>query len=85
MRLNASYKLTDDLQLKIKHQIRLGASPRHVPSKIIAVSDIPRTKSGKIAELAVRDLIHNKEINNQTALANPECLNDFRNIKELKD
>ena len=85
VRLNANYKLTDDLQLKIKSQIRLGASPRHVPSKIIAVNDIPRTKSGKIAELAVKDLIHDKEINNQTALANPECLNEFRNIKELKD
>jgi len=85
VRLNANQKLTDDLQLKIKLQIRSGASLRHVPSKIIAVSDIPRTKSGKIAELAVRDLIHNKEINNQTALANPECLNNFRNRRELKD
>ena len=71
------------MQNKIKQKIRVGASPRHVPSKIIAVTDIPRTKSGKIAELAVRDLIHNKEINNQTALANPECLVEYKNIKEL--
>ena len=85
VKLNTSYKLTDNLKIKIKLKIRSGASPRHVPSKIIAVSDIPRTKSGKIAELAVRDLIHNKEINNQTALANPECLNDFKYINELNN
>ena len=85
VRLNKSYELNDDLKLKIKSKIRLGASPRHVPSKIIAVSDIPRTKSGKIAELIVKDLIHNKEINNQTALANPECLDKFKNINELNN
>ena len=83
VRLNPAFKLTKDLTDKIKSKIRMGASPRHVPSKIIAVQDIPRTKSGKIAELAVRDIIHNKEINNQTALANPECLSYFKNIEEL--
>ena len=83
VRLNPEFKLTKDLTDKIKSKIRIGASPRHVPSKIIAVEDIPRTKSGKIAELAVRDIIHNKEINNQTALANPECLNYFKKIEEL--
>jgi acetoacetyl-CoA synthetase len=83
VRLNPEFKLTKDLTDKIKSKIRIGASPRHVPSKIIVVEDIPRTKSGKIAELAVRDIIHNKEINNQTALANPECLNYFKNIEEL--
>ena len=75
--------LTKDLIDKIKGKIRVGASPRHVPAKIIAVNDIPRTKSGKIAELAVRDLIHNRQINNQTALANPECLDEYKNISEL--
>jgi acetoacetyl-CoA synthetase len=84
IRLNSKYNLTQELVDKIKLKIRLGASPRHVPAKIISVSDIPRTKSGKIAELAVRDLIHNKEINNQTALANPECLSQFKDLKELK-
>ncbi|MDB9869433.1 acetoacetate--CoA ligase [Alphaproteobacteria bacterium] len=83
VRLNPAFKLTKDLTDKIKSKIRMGASPRHVPSKIIAVEDIPRTKSGKIAELPVRDIIHNKEINNQSALANPECLNYFKNIEEL--
>ena len=83
VRLNSNYHLTQELVDKIKVKIRSGASPRHVPSKIISVKDIPRTKSGKIAELAVRDLIHNKQINNQTALANPECLVEFKNIKQL--
>ena len=75
--------LWKELMEQIKTKIKTGASPRHVPAKIIEVHDIPRTKSGKIAELAVRDLIHNKPINNITALANPECLEEYKNIKEL--
>jgi acetoacetyl-CoA synthetase len=83
IRLNENIALTEDLINKIKTKIRAGASPRHVPAKIIVVNDIPRTKSGKIAELAVRDLVHDKKINNETALANPECLDEYKNIKEL--
>ena len=83
VRLNQNIALTEDLINKIKTKIRAGASPRHVPAKIFVVNDIPRTKSGKIAELAVRDLVHNKKINNKTALANPECLDEYKNIKEL--
>ncbi len=83
VRLKPIYYLTQDLINKIKIKIKTGASPRHVPAKIIVVSDIPRTKSGKIAELAVRDLIHNKSINNENALANPECLEEYKNIEEL--
>ncbi len=83
VRLKPKYDLKEDLINKIKTKIKIGASPRHVPSKIILVNDIPRTKSGKIAELAVRDLIHNKEINNKTALANPECLEEYKNINDL--
>ena len=83
VRLIETSHLTKDLINQIKTKIREGASPRHVPTKIIAVKDIPRTKSGKIAELAVRDLIHNIQINNITALANPECLEEYKNIKEL--
>ena len=82
VRLNENSNLTE-LVDQIKTKIRTGASPRHVPAKIISVKDIPRTKSGKIAELAVRDLIHNKPINNITAMANPECLEEYKNIKEL--
>ena len=84
VKLNNNCKLTNELIYKIKNKVKTGASPRHVPAKIIAVSDIPRTKSGKIAELAVRDLIHNVEITNESALANPECLDEFLNIEELK-
>ena len=83
VRLNENSILTEELMDQIKTKIRTGASPRHVPAKIISVKDIPRTKSGKIAELAVRDLIHNKPINNINALANPECLEEFKNIQEL--
>ena len=83
VRLNKNSNLTEELIDQIKAKIKTGASPRHVPAKIITVQDIPRTKSGKIAELAVRDLIHNKPINNITALANPECLEEYKNIKEL--
>ena len=83
VRLNENSNLTEKLIDKIKAKIKTGASPRHVTAKIISVQDIPRTKSGKIAELAVRDLIHNKSINNITALANPECLEEYKNIKDL--
>ena len=83
VRINENSNLTDELIDQIKTKIKTGASPRHVPEKIISVKDIPRTKSGKIAELAVRDLIHNQPINNITALANPECLEEYKNLKEL--
>ena len=76
--------LDDGLQAKIRKRIREGASPRHVPAKIVAVADIPRTKSGKITELAVRDIVHGRAIKNAEALANPEALDLFRNLKELQ-
>ena len=68
----------------LKLQIRKNASPRHVPHKIVKVKDIPRTKSGKIVELTVKNIIEGNKIKNKEALANPESLNQFRNIKELK-
>ena len=64
----------------IKNQLRIGASPRHVPSMIFQAPEIPKTKSGKIVELAVRDLVNGKEIKNISALANPECLDFYRNL-----
>ena len=76
-------ELTDELVAEIKSRIRSGASPRHVPAKVIAVPDIPRTKSGKITELAVRDVIHNRPIKNKTALANPEALEHYTDLSEL--
>jgi acetoacetyl-CoA synthetase len=83
VRLAAGVTLTDDLQKRIKAKIRAGASPRHVPAKIVAVADIPRTKSGKITELAVRDIVHGREVKNKEALANPEALELYRGLEEL--
>ncbi|MDE1172960.1 MAG: acetoacetate--CoA ligase [Parvibaculaceae bacterium] len=72
------------LEAKIRSQIRTGASPRHVPARIVAVSDIPRTKSGKITELAVRDVVHGRPIKNKEALANPEALALYEDIPALQ-
>lgn len=77
-------KFSPELKDQIKQKIRINASPRHVPAKILVVSEIPRTRSGKIAELAVRDLVHNREVVNKTALANPDCLAQFKDLPELK-
>jgi acetoacetyl-CoA synthetase len=71
------------LSERIKRQIRSGASPRHVPAKLVQVADIPRTKSGKITELAVREVVHGREVKNKEALANPEVLELYRNLAEL--
>ena len=83
--LNKGYDLNTDLVKKIKKQIRINASPRHVPEKIISVTDIPRTKNGKIVELAVKNTIEGNKIKNKEALANPEILKEYVNIKELND
>ena len=71
------------LEDRIRRQIRENTSPRHVPSLILAVTDIPRTKSGKLVELAVRDVVHGREVRNREALANPESLEQFRDRPEL--
>jgi acetoacetyl-CoA synthetase len=84
VRLREGVVLDDALASRIKKQIRNGASPRHVPAKIVAVADIPRTKSGKITELAVRDVVHGREVKNKEALANPEALELYRNLPDLK-
>ena len=75
--------INDNLIIEIKSLIRRKASPRHVPSKIFQVNDFPRTRSGKISELAVKDIIHNREIKNTEALINPEILNIFREFPDL--
>ena len=77
--------LSDELISRIKQRIRQFASPRHTPAKIIQVADIPRTMSGKIAELAVRDVIHRRQVKNTSALANPQALACFRDLGELQD
>lgn len=84
VKLKEGLTLTDDLVQKIKIQIRDHTTPRHVPSKILQVPDIPRTKNGKIVELAVREVIHDRPVKNIQALANPECLPSFAHRPELK-
>ena len=83
VRLRAGLDLDDDLIERIKARIRAGCTPRHVPAKVIQVADIPRTKSGKIVELAVRDVVHGRPVKNQEALANPEALRHYENLAEL--
>jgi acetoacetyl-CoA synthetase len=83
VRLRDGVQLTPPLEDRIRRRIRENASPRHVPAKIVQVAEIPRTKSGKIVELAVRDIVHGREVRNREALANPDALEQFRNRAEL--
>jgi len=76
--------LDENLVTRIKSRIREGASPRHVPAVVLEVADIPRTKSGKITEIAVRDVVHGRKIGNAEALANPEALAFFTDREELR-
>ncbi len=84
VRLRDGLALDDTLIDRIKKHIRTNTTPRHVPAKILQVSDIPRTKSGKIVELAVRNVVRGEEVQNLEALANPEALDQFRDRAELK-
>ncbi|NDG44966.1 MAG: acetoacetate--CoA ligase [Gammaproteobacteria bacterium] len=83
VRLQDGLTLDDDLRERIRTEIRTNTTPRHVPAKVIAVADIPRTKSGKIVELAVRKIVHNEPVLNREALANPEALDLFANLSDL--
>ncbi len=83
--LNKGYSLTDEIEDKIKKAIKTNASPRHIPSKIISITEIPKTKNGKLVELAVKQSIEGKKIKNLEALANPDSLKQFKNIKELNE
>ncbi|HVZ14377.1 MAG TPA: acetoacetate--CoA ligase [Bauldia sp.] len=85
VRLVEGAMLDESLQQRIRAKIRAGASPRHVPAKIVAVADIPRTKSGKIVELAVREVVHGRPVKNVEALANPAALDLFRDLAALAD
>ncbi|MBA3776294.1 MAG: acetoacetate--CoA ligase, partial [Betaproteobacteria bacterium] len=84
VKLKDRLKLDDELTERIRHKIRVNTTPRHVPAKVLQVSDIPRTKSGKIVELAVRNVVHGRDVLNREALANPEALEQFRDREELK-
>jgi acetoacetyl-CoA synthetase len=76
--------LTDELAARIKSAIRGNCSPRHVPALILAVADVPRTRSGKLVELAVRDVVHGRPVRNTEALANPESLENFKDLPQLR-
>jgi acetoacetyl-CoA synthetase len=85
VRLATGATLDDGLIARIKAKVRSGASPRHVPARVVAVADIPRTKSGKIVELAVRDVVHGRRVKNVEALANPDALDLYRDLPALAD
>ena len=84
VRLRPGVQLDDALAKRIRDMIRANTTPRHVPARIVAVPDIPRTISGKIVELAVRNVIHGRPVRNTDALANPDALEHFRNRPELR-
>ena len=83
VKMREGQELTDSLIQEVKLVIRSECTPRHVPAKILEVGDIPRTKSGKIVEISVRDIVHGLEIKNKESLANPEALEFFKNREEL--
>jgi acetoacetyl-CoA synthetase len=85
VRLRVGAQLDAALEQRLRQAIRQGASPRHVPARIVAVADLPRTLSGKLVELAVRDVVHGLPVSNRDALANPESLELFRDLPELAD
>ena len=84
VRLREGVVLDDALESRIRQVIRANTTPRHVPARIVAVPDIPRTVSGKITELAVRDVIHGRPVRNTSALANPEALAHYRDLPQLR-
>jgi acetoacetyl-CoA synthetase len=84
VRLRDGLELDKELQDRIRRRVREGASPRHVPARIVQVADIPRTLSGKITELAVRDVIHGRPVKNTEALANPRALDLYKDLPELQ-
>jgi len=84
VRLKDGVALDDALIKTIRTRIREGCTPRHVPARVVQVADIPRTRSGKIVELAVRDVIHGRPVKNVEALANPEALEQYRDRPELQ-
>ena len=83
--LNEGYNLDNETIIKIKKEIKIKASPRHVPSKILTISEVPKTKNGKLVELAVKQIIEGQKIKNLEALGNPDSLEQFKNIKELNE
>ena len=83
VKLNSNNSLDEKLIKNIKLEIRTNLSPKHIPSKIFEVSDIPKTKSGKIVELSIKNIINGMEVENENALANPDCLKEYQSIYDL--
>jgi acetoacetyl-CoA synthetase len=83
VKLREGLSLSPALEQGIRQAIRENATPRHVPARVVQVTEIPRTSSGKIVELAVREVVHGREVPNRDALANPDALEHFRNRDEL--
>jgi acetoacetyl-CoA synthetase len=83
VKLRPGTTLDEALERRIRDQIRRNTTPRHVPARIVQIADIPRTKSGKITELAVRDVVHGRTVRNKEALANPEALDLYRDLPQL--
>jgi acetoacetyl-CoA synthetase len=83
VKLRDGLVLSDEMQERIRRRIRENTTPRHVPARIVQITDVPRTKSGKIVELAVRDVVHGRSVKNIEALANPEALDQYRSRPEL--
>jgi acetoacetyl-CoA synthetase len=81
--LRAGVILDLPLQQRIREHIRRNTSPRHVPARIVQVDEVPRTRSGKVVELAVRDVVHGRQVVNLQAIANAQCLDQYRNRQEL--
>ena len=85
LKIQPEVTLNEDLKKIIKFEIRSNLSPKHVPSKMFQVKDIPKTKSGKIVELSIKNIINGYNVTNRNALANPDCLKEYENIyQELK-
>ncbi len=84
VKLNKGFELSDELKKNISSLIRSNCSPRHVPAVILTTKDVPYTLNGKKVEVAVKKIIHGKDVKNKDALRNPECLENFRNRKELE-
>ena len=85
LKIQPKVTLNEDLKKIIKFEIRSNLSPKHVPSKMFQVKDIPKTKSGKIVELSIKNIINGYNVTNRNALANPDCLKEYENIyQELK-
>jgi acetoacetyl-CoA synthetase len=84
VRLREGLELDEELRQRIRSQIRANTTPRHVPARIVQVTEVPRTISGKVVELAVRNMVHGLPVRNTDALANPAALEQFRDRPELR-